>query len=48
MTVIRIGIPPLVIEITIDDLQQLGKTISRLLKRKSFNGYYHVIAKHSG
>ena len=49
MPIVKIGIPPFfVFEWTDDDFKRLGKAVKRLLKDKDFQGYYHIIAKHSG
>jgi hypothetical protein len=44
---LQIGFPPVVVEVQLKDIGQLGKCLNRLLRR-GFVGYFHIVSKHSG
>src|ERR1035438_2873763 len=43
----KIGFPPFVIEVAVEDLKHLSRTINRLFSRDDFEGRFHIVAKHS-
>jgi hypothetical protein len=48
MPSLQIGFPPVVFEVQLKELGQLGKYVDRLLSRRRFVGYFHIVSKHSG
>ena len=47
MPSVKIGIPPFVIGLSLDDLHDLGRAIRRVLRRPDVPGVYRIVARHS-